>query len=108
MSATLNDLQSIALTIEADDAVGSAVPLPAGAAVRFTVDDTTVLALTAGADGVSASGKGLKAGVANVSAVLTFTPAGSTTPVSFSSMAVAINVIASTIVSIKVITGAVA
>jgi len=100
MSATLNDLQSLPLAIEADDAVGSAVPLPAGATVVFTSDNPAVLAVTANADGVSAVAKALLPGTANVTAVLTLADGQS-----FTSAPLAVTVISSAIASIKIVPG---
>jgi hypothetical protein len=101
MTITLNDLQSFALAIEADDAVGSAVPLPTGATVAFTSDNPAVLAVTANADGVTAAAKGVTPGSANVTAVLTL--ADGTTK--FTSAPLAVSVIASAVTSIKIVAG---
>lgn len=105
MSATLNDLQSLPLSIEADDAAGSAVPLPAGATVAFTSDNPAVLAVTANVDGVTATGKAGTPGTANVIAVLTLPGAAGAAPQAFTSPALAVTVISSAIASIKVIAG---
>lgn len=99
MSASLNDLQSLPLSIEADDALGTAVTLPAGASVAYT-SDSPVLAITAGVDGVTAVAKATGAGTANVTAVLTL--ADGTT---FTSPALAVTVVSSAIASIKIVPG---
>jgi hypothetical protein len=101
MTITLNDLQSFSLAVQADDAAGSAVPVPAGATVVFTSDSPTIVAVTANADGVSAVAKGVAPGSANITAVLTLAD-GVTT---FTSPALAVSVISSAIASIQIVAG---
>jgi hypothetical protein len=100
MAISMNDLQSLPLAIEADDALGSAVPLPTGATVVFTSDVPAVLAVTANADGVTATAKAASVGTANVTAVLTL-PGGT----AFTSAPLAVTVISSAIASIKIVPG---
>ena len=101
MTITLNDLQSFPLAIEADDAVGSAVPVPAGATVAFTSDNPAVLAVSAGSSPLTGIAKGVAPGSANVIAVLTL--ADGTT--AFTSAPLAVSVIASAVASIKIVPG---
>ena len=105
MAISMTDIQSLPLAIEADDALGSAVPLPAGATVAYASDAPTVLTITANADGLTAVAKGVGVGSANITAVLTIPGVNGAAPTTFSSPALAVTVVSSAIASIKIVPG---
>ena len=70
MSAQLNDLQQVPLSVQPVDQAGASVPLPAGATVAWASDNPAVFSVSANADGVTATGQGVAVGTANLTAVL--------------------------------------
>jgi hypothetical protein len=70
----LTDIQSSALSVSFEDQPGNVVSLPVGTVPVWAVTDTTVLTLTASADGMSAS----------IAAIGKLTPADGSAPVTVS------------------------